>query len=40
MNRTDDVVDIERVMQEVLALPFPGAMIHGVFLIFVFVDSQ
>jgi hypothetical protein len=40
MNCTDDLVDNDRVMQEVLAEPFPWTVTQGVILVFVIVNSQ
>jgi hypothetical protein len=40
MNRTDDLVDNNRVMQEVLAEPFPWTVVQGVILVFIIIYSQ
>jgi len=40
MNRTDDLVDNNRVMQEVLAEPFPWTVTQGVILVLGIVNSR
>jgi hypothetical protein len=40
MNSLDDLVDDDRIMQEVLAEPLPWTMIQGVILVFIIIHSQ